>query len=477
MKRALSLFFRVFFCLVASLMAVQSMAASKAKPKAAAVDRAHPVLQQASELAQDGQYDSSNPPARLRVLVALGPSTYFIKYGKPHGLEYAFLQGFEAELNRRRAKNRPPIRFQYIPIDAGELIPALREGRGDIAAGMIPYSEGLKSLIAVTEPYAKDEWCLVSHTSNPITFENISQKPLSLGSGSLGRRLLATEGKTDLVIEEPATGFNAEMVLREIDSTPAMQTLASKHIFKLWSPNYANLKQAECLSTNVSWVWGVRKENHALAEDLNAYINSKNSVTIEKAIEQTRRFLIAGGKVESTDKISSMDKLAIFAPIFQTAAAANNVDWLLLAAIGQKESKLSAVIRKKGPTGVMQINPSTARAMGVSDPHGNEGNISAAAIYLGYLRKMFSKQGVTEENQLYFMIAAYNAGEGRLQQLRNQTQKKGLDPNVWVGNVEQMALHSVSKGMVDYVSTVNRLYLAYQAAEKVTGKQKKATDN
>ncbi|WP_410497912.1 transglycosylase SLT domain-containing protein [Chitinibacter sp. S2-10] len=464
MRRVWSSVLSVF--LLVFLLGAPAQARTVSTGKVAATGASHPAMQQA-----DGApYDADNPPDRLRVLVALGPSTYFLKDGRPHGLEFALLQGFESELNRRRTKGRPPIRLQFIPVDAGELIPALREGRGDIAAGMLPYSDSLKSLIRPTEPYAQDQWCLVSHRDNPLTFDQLGQKALTLNSASYGRRLLAIEGK-EVALDEPPQGSNAEMLLRDMNQNPALQSLSSRWVYRLWSATYPSLKLSECLNNTVSLVWGVDQDNVALADDLNRYLGSKNRVTMEKAIELTRRFLISGAQIERSDKISSMDKLAIFAPIFQAAAAANNLDWLLLAAIGQKESKLTPMIRKNGPTGVMQVNPSTARAMGIRDPHGNEGNISAAALYLNYLRKMYSREGISEDNQLYFMIAAYNAGEGRLQQLRRKAKAQGLNPNIWPGHVEQIALQSVGRNMVDYVSTVNRLYLAYQATEKARNKQ------
>jgi membrane-bound lytic murein transglycosylase MltF len=471
MGRIIGLFF-LSFLLALPTASYAKNSQKKSREVVAAASSSHPSLAASTELSATEPYDASNPPNRLRVLVALGPSSYFIKDGRPHGLEFAMLQGFESELNRRRAKGLAPIRIQYIPVDAGELIPALREGRGDIAAGMLPLNEGIKALAIPTEPYAKDEWCLVSHRDNPVSFDQLEQKPLTLSSASLGRRLLTQEERVSEFVL-PAIGINPEMVLREINDSTTTQTLSSKWVHQLWSNQYPNLKLGTCLSTPVSLVWAVSQNHPNLAHDLNQYIASSSRVTMDKAIALTRRHLISGAKVEQANKVTSMDKLAIFAPIFQTAAAANNLDWLLLAAIGQKESKLTPVIRANGPTGVMQIHPSTARAMGVRDPHSAEGNVSAAAVYLNYLRKMYDKEGVTEQDQLYFMIAAYNAGEGRLAQLRRTAKAKGLNPNVWVGNVEQIALTSVSKGMVDYVSTVNRYYLAYQAAERAKSKQKK----
>jgi len=35
-------------------------------------------------------------------------------------------------------------------------------------------------------------------------------------------------------------------------------------------------------------------------------------------------------------------------------------------------------------------------------------------------------------------FGAYNADPGRLKQLRRETEKRGLDPNVWFGNVERV---------------------------------------
>ncbi|WP_047396589.1 transglycosylase SLT domain-containing protein [Chitinibacter sp. ZOR0017] len=467
MQRVLLLILLAFFALSPSVWA------AKKKPVAAAQGSTHPAIVADNADLLDAPYDPAKPPGRLRVLVALGPSTYFLKDGRPHGLEYALLQGFESELTRRRGKGQPPVRLQFIPLDAGELIPALREGRGDIAAGLLPQLDGLKALVGVTEPYARDEWCLVGSASRQLAGQD---EEVELPSSSFGRRLLSNE-QTDLKLKDAALGANAEMILRAIQQGETQLTLASRLVTRLWSSQYPALKVGECLGQKVAYQWAVRPDQPALVEDLNRYIQSKQFTNMDKAIELTRPHLISGAKVaRSDDKVSSMDKLAIFAPIFQAAAAANNLDWLLLAAIGQKESKLNPVIRQKGPTGIMQINPSTARAMGVRDPHSHEGNVSAAAVYLDYLRKMYSKQGINEENQLYFMIAAYNAGEGRLEQLRRQAKAKGLDPNVWVGNVEKIALSTVSKGMVDYVSTVNRYYLAYQAAERARQKQKKASE-
>ncbi|STQ91618.1 transglycosylase SLT domain-containing protein [Iodobacter fluviatilis] len=443
-----------------------------AKP-VASVKSTHPALSKPSQLAATGaDFDPEHPPERLRVLVALGPSTFFIKNGRQYGVEYSMLNEFEKFLNQGRSKGQPPLRLQFIPVDAGELIPALRAGRGDIAAGLMPVTEGAKQLVAFSNPYLQDRWCTVSaaEEGHSLTIPSSSYAQRLLGDFNEARR---KAGSAEFETENAAPGVNSEMLLAEINKNADKTTMASSFVLGLWSKTLSKLKSHSCTEEKVPVAWAVRKDDSALLATLNRF--AEKSGIAERAVTATRRYLETSGKVQSASQLGSLDKLAFFAPVFQIVAAANNLDWLLLAAIGQKETGLNSVIRKKGPTGIMQINPSTARNMGVTNPHDAEGNVTAAARYLGHLRDFFNNPGINDEDQLYFMIAAYNAGEGRVQQLRNQAAAQGLDRNRWLGNVEKVALKSVSKGMVDYVSAVSRYYIAYQAAEKTRKKHEGAS--
>jgi membrane-bound lytic murein transglycosylase MltF len=53
-------------------------------------------------------------------------------------------------------------------------------------------------------------------------------------------------------------------------------------------------------------------------------------------------------------------------------------------------------------------------------------------------------------------------GPGRLQELRNQAAKRGLDLNVWFKNVELIAAEKISRETVTYVSNIYKHYLAYK---------------
>lgn len=65
-------------------------------------------------------------------------------------------------------------------------------------------------------------------------------------------------------------------------------------------------------------------------------------------------------------------------------------------------------------------------------------------------------------NKGLFAFASYNAGPGRIRQLRNEATKRGLDPNVWFGNVEQIASERIGRETVTYVSNIYKYYVAYR---------------
>ena len=59
-------------------------------------------------------------------------------------------------------------------------------------------------------------------------------------------------------------------------------------------------------------------------------------------------------------------------------------------------------------------------------------------------------------------FAAYNAGPGRVRALRREAEKRGLDPNVWFGNVETIASERIGRETVTYVSNIYKYYVAYR---------------
>jgi membrane-bound lytic murein transglycosylase MltF len=150
--------------------------------------------------------------------------------------------------------------------------------------------------------------------------------------------------------------------------------------------------------------------------------------------------------------------------LFRKYASQYSVDYLLMMAEGFQESSLNQQAKSKvGAVGIMQLMPATGEQMKVGDITQTEANIHAGVKYIRFMvDKYFANEPMTDTNKLLFAFAAYNAGPGRVHALRMEAAQKGLDPNVWVDNVEMIAAARVGMETVTYVANIYKYYIAYK---------------
>src|SRR5688572_7238138 len=135
-----------------------------------------------------------------------------------------------------------------------------------------------------------------------------------------------------------------------------------------------------------------------------------------------------------------------------------------MAAQGYQESTLDHSV--KSPVGaicVMQVMPPTGKELKVGDITQIEANIHAGVKYMRFMMDQYYKDEPMDNlNKALMTFASYNAGPGRLSRLRAEAEKKGLDPNVWFGNVERVASERIGRETVTYVSNIYKYYIAYR---------------
>ena len=73
----------------------------------------------------------------------------------------------------------------------------------------------------------------------------------------------------------------------------------------------------------------------------------------------------------------------------------------------------------------------------------------------------------------WLLFASYNAGPGRIHQLRQTAATKGLDPNVWIDNVEMIAAEKIGMETVTYVSNIYKYYIAYKLVAEQQAEREK----
>ena len=86
----------------------------------------------------------------------------------------------------------------------------------------------------------------------------------------------------------------------------------------------------------------------------------------------------------------------------------------------------------------------------------------------------FKDEPMDDLNKGLFAFASYNAGPARVRQLRKEAAKRGLDPNVWFGNVEQIASERIGRETVTYVSNIYKYYIAYRLLAEQRGQREEA---
>ena len=74
----------------------------------------------------------------------------------------------------------------------------------------------------------------------------------------------------------------------------------------------------------------------------------------------------------------------------------------------------------------------------------------------------FKEDAVDGVVRTLFAFAAYNAGPGKIRQLRKKAKARGYDPDRWFNNVEMAAAKEIGRETVHYVRSIYKYYVACQ---------------
>jgi len=309
--------------------------------------------------------------------------------------------------------------------------------------------------------------------SPPVTSVNdLAGKPVFVRKTSsyyeslvaLNRRF-AAEKKPAVIIKEAPEALEDEDLIEMVNAGLIPLIVVDKHVVDFWKQVFPAIKVHDdvAVRTGGNIAWAIRKNSPQLKATLDDFLarHAKGSATGNVLLA---KYFRNAQYVKNAASESERRKLRAVVQYFQKYGKQYDVDWLLMAAQGYQESQLNQAIRSPvGAIGVMQVMPATGRDLNVGDIAQVEPNIHAGVKYMRWMiDHYYGDEPMTQLDKALFAFASYNAGAGRVAQLRKEAAKRGLDPNVWFHNVEYVAAEKIGAETVTYVANIYKYYIAYK---------------
>jgi len=427
----------------------------------------------------------------VRVLVVPTRSQYWVDRGRQTGAEYELLSAFEAELNRQHKQKGKhlQVRIFYIPTPRDELIARLREGRGDIAAGVLTITPERLKEVDFGGPFARGvKEIAVTGTASPqlASIDDLSGKEVFVRKSSsywthleaLNERFRKA-GKAPVKLRAAPEDLQDDDLLEMLGAGLFGITVVDRYVALLWAKVLKELTPHEEIAVNEGGEtgWMIRKGSPQLKAEIDAFAarfgqgTAFGNSVIRKYTGSTRF-------VKPATSAEEMKKFERTVELFRKYGAKYDMDHLLMMAQGYQESRLDQNARSAvGAIGVMQVMPATGKDMATGDIAVLEPNVHAGVKYVRFVQdQFFEKEPMDALNKTLFSFAAYNAGPGRVQQLRREAEKQGLNPNVWFNNVEVVAAQRIGEETVIYVSNIYKYYIAYKLVTEDSEARRKARE-
>ena len=242
-------------------------------------------------------------------------------------------------------------------------------------------------------------------------------------------------------------------------------TVVDDYLAEFWSTVFTDITVHTDVTVRSGGSLAVafRKENPKLRESVNTWIKKHGQGDAFRNVLE-RRYLENVTYAKNAAADSERRKLRPCVELFKKYGAQYDIDYLLMAAQGYQESTLDQNVKSPvGAIGVMQVMPATGKELNVGDISQIESNVHAGVKYMRFMMDQYFKDEPMDNlNKALMTFASYNAGPGRVRQLRREAEKKGLNPNVWFGNVERVASERIGRETVTYVSNIFKYYVAYR---------------
>lgn len=489
MKKSIRIPVQVFLILLISLGSCKEESAKESGNTESSEMASEPDFDPADEilgLSEPWMGDLSGmiERGRIRALLPYNRTSYFISGTKRAGLTYEALTLFEKNINERLGKKpgRPGyISVVFIPMTRDRILPALKEGYGDLAAANLVITESRKEEFDFSTP-ALTNWREVvvsGPAGKPVeTMEDLLGDTVYIRqSSSYFENLQAFNdslrkvGKPVIHVAPVDEYLEDDDILELVNAGIIPVTISNNFTTMLWESMLPDIRVHQDLAIKkggeIGWV--MRKGSPELKAAVDHFIKENrqgslmSNILLKKYLKNTA-YLKEAGSPEAIKRFRELRGL------FQKYGEQFNWDWLLLAAQGYQESQLDHTRKSPaGAVGIMQIKPGTAADpnINIDNVYDLENNIHAAAKYLDFLRsRYFDSPDMDPLNAMLLSLAAYNMGPGRMNQIRRKALEQKINPNEWFGQVELLVASEVGREPVQYVGNIYKYYTSFRSLRR-----------
>ncbi|MCE9108391.1 transglycosylase SLT domain-containing protein [Bacteroides pyogenes] len=376
----------------------------------------------------------------LVVLTLYSSTSYFIYRGQEMGFQY--------ELSEQFAKSLGLNLKIKVANNVQELIEKLIAGEGDMIAYNLPITKEWKdSLLFCGEDVITHQVIIQQANGKYPLLKDVTDlvgKDVYVKPGRFYDRLnnLNKELGGGIHIHKVSSdSITSEELITQVAQGKISYTVADNDIAKLNKTYYPNLNINLSISFDQRSSWAVRRDCPKLAKAADQW--QKENMASPAYTASMKRYF-ENSKTAPHSPILSLEKgkISHFDGLFKKYAKEIDWDWRMLASLAYTESNFdTTVVSWAGAKGLMQLMPSTARAMGV--PQGKEQNaeesIKAAVKYIASTDRSL-RVVKDKEERLNFILASYNAGLGHIYDAMALADKYGKNKYIWKDNVENYIL-------------------------------------
>jgi membrane-bound lytic murein transglycosylase MltF len=423
-----------------------------------------------------GDLDQMVERRLVRVGVAANRTFYFVDQGVQRGAAFEMGTAFEEYLNKKLGtKPATKVNVVFVPIPRDQMASALLDGKVDLVVAQVIVRPELEALVDFSAPVRKNvREVVVTGPGAPAIAsiddlagrEAYARKESSAWQSlvALNETLAAKKLPPVTIVEVPGN-LEDDDLLEMANAGIIPLLVVQDYLAEFWKQIFTNLTvhDAIALRTGATLAVPMRKGSPRLAAEINGFL-AQNGLGTALGNIIAKRYLVNTSFAKSATSQSERRKFEDLVTFFKKYGDQYGLDYLLMAAQGYQESGLDQSVKSRvGAIGVMQVMPATGKELAVGDITQTEANIHAGVKYMRFMiDRYYADEPMSQLDKGLFTFASYNAGPARVRQLRKEAASRGLDPNVWFGNVERIASERIGRETVTYVSNIYKYYVAYK---------------